>query len=944
MTKLFFFMKGRFILFVVLGIFVEERALAQSWKRNIDTANMYKAQRNMSEAIRYYQKAKAELQKDSLYTNTYIQTAKNIGDLYYVPIGEGDKAILVYEELRVIISKMNQTRTRVYSDICNNLGTIYNLYGLLDTALFIHSEARVIRKELFGDTSAAYAQSCNNLGALYRDFGFYDLAEPLLLKAKEIREKIQPAKRVPVYAITCVALGNLYRDMGKYEEAVELYIIAKNVREDTLGRKHPQYANSCNILADIYSYMQQFDKAETLYLEAKELRSEPGNEEAYAETCNNLGALYREKGQFVKAEPLLMEAKKIYESKFPEGHPNCPINYNNLGELYYAMGNYKEAESFYLKSRKIWENKLGVEHPFYISNSDEMIRLYRNTYEVAKADQLIQETSRLKFRQLNKVFQFTSEAEKNQYLKNINGAGDEYLSFYFKYFPHSNAGQPYDISISNRNLILGSIQQTRQAIYSSADPILSGIYSEWTNTRQQLAKLFSRGAQADTLKLKLLQAKADKMEKELSRGSAAFKTLQTIPGWRDIQQNLRADETAIEFAEFRIHNNWVWTDSILYAAILIKKNLSEPIFIPLLEKKQLEQLLNTRNAGSLQGINLRYSSPELFKLVWQPLEKYLSGVSKIYFAPAGMLHKVSMAALKMNNNQLVSDKYQLVQLLTTASLTDQTETTISSTDKLFLYGAVQYDADSSSLFQATLKYNKSSLVSRSGADGIIDKDGDRYFTPLTYSGREIDSIAQLAEKKMITPIFFKGAEANEESIKALNEEPSPFVLHISTHGFFNPDPKNSKRYNNIPTANVFQRADNPLFRGGLIMAGAENTWRGNPVSGIEDGILTAFEVSNLFFPNNKLVVLSACETALGDIEGSEGVYGLQRAFKIAGTRNLIMSLWKVPDQETAEFMQAFYKQLFDQQSVTQSFYKAQQAMKNKYRNEPYKWAAWILVR
>jgi len=116
-----------------------------------------------------------------------------------------------------------------------------------------------------------------------------------------------------------------------------------------------------------------------------------------------------------------------------------------------------------------------VEHPFYISNSDEMVRLYRNTYEVAKADQLIQETSRLKFRQLNKVFQFTSEAEKNQYLKNINGAGDEYLSFYFKYFPHSNAGQPYDISISNRNLILGSIQQTRQAIYSSADPILSGI-------------------------------------------------------------------------------------------------------------------------------------------------------------------------------------------------------------------------------------------------------------------------------------------------------------------------------------------------------------------------------------------------------------------------------------------------------------------------------------
>jgi CHAT domain-containing protein len=97
-------------------------------------------------------------------------------------------------------------------------------------------------------------------------------------------------------------------------------------------------------------------------------------------------------------------------------------------------------------------------------------------------------------------------------------------------------------------------------------------------------------------------------------------------------------------------------------------------------------------------------------------------------------------------------------------------------------------------------------------------------------------------------------------------------------------------------------------------------------------------------PNTRLVVLSACETALGDIQGSEGVYGLQRAFKMAGVQNLIMSLWKVPDVETAEFMELFYTNLFGNKSVNDAFHLAQTRMKNKYRSEPYKWAAWILVK
>ena len=130
----------------------------------------------------------------------------------------------------------------------------------------------------------------------------------------------------------------------------------------------------------------------------------------------------------------------------------------------------------------------------------------------------------------------------------------------------------------------------------------------------------------------------------------------------------------------------------------------------------------------------------------------------------------------------------------------------------------------------------------------------------------------------------------------------------------------------------------------MALSGANNAWKGKSIKGVEDGILTSYEVSNMYLPNTKLAVLSACETGLGDIQGSEGVYGLQRAFKLAGVENLIMSLWKVDDAATSEFMQEFYKNLFTKQTISTAFYNAQTIMKNKYRNDPYRWAAWVLIR
>ena len=188
-----------------------------------------------------------------------------------------------------------------------------------------------------------------------------------------------------------------------------------------------------------------------------------------------------------------------------------------------------------------------------------------------------------------------------------------------------------------------------------------------------------------------------------------------------------------------------------------------------------------------------------------------------------------------------------------------------------------------------------------------------------------------------------GAVATEEEFKALDGR-SPQVLHLATHGFFLPTTDTKRKNNNDPNPgnNAFTVQQNPMFRSGLVLTGGNHAWKGDPaVPGREDGILTAYEIAQMDLSSTDLVVLSACETALGDLQGNEGVIGLQRAFKMAGVKQMIMSLWRVPDKETMELMTMFYRNWLGGQSTREALRSAQLKMKEKY--PPYYWAAFVVV-
>jgi CHAT domain-containing protein len=272
---------------------------------------------------------------------------------------------------------------------------------------------------------------------------------------------------------------------------------------------------------------------------------------------------------------------------------------------------------------------------------------------------------------------------------------------------------------------------------------------------------------------------------------------------------------------------------------------------------------------------------------------------------------------------------------------DYKVTTLDKINKieLLLYGGIDYTKSNAN---STLNVIDNSISSN---EDFINSSKRSGFEKLLGTLKEVDGINLNANKSGFNSKILKESEATEESIKALDGKKTPFVLHLATHGYFFPDPIQEISKDIVSSggkSKILKASEDPMMRSGLLLAGAKNYWgKSNQNNAIEDGILTASEISNLDLNACQLVVLSACETGLGEVKGSEGVFGLQRAFKMAGVKNIIMSLWKVPDTQTAELFDIFYSDCFAGKTIHEAFQSAQSKMKVKY--SPYYWAGFVLL-
>jgi CHAT domain-containing protein len=327
-------------------------------------------------------------------------------------------------------------------------------------------------------------------------------------------------------------------------------------------------------------------------------------------------------------------------------------------------------------------------------------------------------------------------------------------------------------------------------------------------------------------------------------------------------------------------------------------------------------------------------------MFWEPLEPYLKGVKTIYYSPIDELNNMSFSTFVANSvdTTYLMDKYNLQSVMSTAAIiTNKTPNINNEPQSIALFGGVQYNLK-------TQNINNSELIASRSIRGVNQRNKQRdEVSALPFTQNEIDNVSVILQKAKWTILKESNIKATENKIKELESGKNPTILHFATHGFAFPD-----FVSNSTSTNIFEKAENPMQRSGLLFYGSGDTWQGKRDTVIkytgEDGVLTAEEVSNLDLTNTKLVVMSACQSGLGAIKGTEGVYGLKRAFKLAGVENMIVSLWPVPDKETMELMNLFYEELVKTKDINESFQSAQKTMRYKYPSNPWAWGGFVLVR
>jgi len=873
------------------------------------------------------------------------------------------------------------TESPAYANACFNEGRIRYFLGQNDTALRWYLQAKNIREIQLGTLHPDYGKSLNNLAALYSEMGLLKKAEALYVETLAIRKNTAGTESA-TYAAALGNLAGLYQQLGEFEQAEIFGLEALGITERILGKKSADYASRLNNLANLYYNLGNYPKAEEYYVAAKAIRESLGDtdSQAYLLGLDNLGGLYFTKKDFVRAEVIFKEAMRLRKQNLGEQHSDYLLSQNHLADLYRATNQLELAESTFvdvventglllgkehinyaiclqnyaelcmdkkeyerslaynLEARNIFQKQFGKEYDLLVRNQSQLLKNYFALHNTPGATRCLTELAAVKRQKLQTASRYMSERELYLFSEQFNW---EYvgISSFIPDYPEY-AGTCYDDVLFYKGFLLNTVRETDRLMQNH--PEAADIYVQLQACYRQLSAFYSRST-AEQEGLAELEEKANLLEKSSVKRVNGLETSFRQVNWQQVQQQLQPGEAAVEFIRYPYYHPQ-YADSTLYAALVLLPDATQPVFIPLFEETDLLQLLKTNGRSPIEFNNSLYAvegnGARLYQFIWQPLMPLLSKVNKLYHAKDGLLHRLNFGAIPAPDGRVMAETLQLVSLNSTRQLATRNRTASPNTDThtALLYGGIVYDAAvSATEANPNTAFNRQRGISWTNTDSTLRSKDWKY---LPWTKIEISTVGDILNKAGYKAQLYEGLNASEESIKKVN---SPEVLHIATHGYFFPDPPQNQQKDGATVA--FQGSDYPMIRSGLALSGANYAWKnGKPRHPeMEDGVLTALEASRLNLENTALVVLSACETGLGDIQGNEGVYGLQRAFKMAGARYLIMSLWQVPDFQAQAFMTAFYTHwLAGREPIPDAFRKTQLEMKEKFKN-PFLWAGFVLV-
>jgi len=777
----------------------------------------------------------------------------------------------------------------------------------------IFERALVILEEVLGPEHPFTSDCLNNLAVLHAELGDYERARVLLEQALVIAEKTREPDD-PELARAIENLGITLLHLGDNEQGRVLLLRALEVREAFYGPDHPRVSLS-------------------LY---------------------NIATMLEREGQYEAARPLFERVLKIREralADYPD-HPFLAIGRQSLAHVLWNLGEYEAARPLYERAVAALERSLGPDH------YDLTVALYYFTLllldmeETGPALDLALRGERISQEHLRLTARTLPEGEALKYAFTRSGGLKACLTLAAEGRIPEDLPRVWDAVVRSRASVLDELSRRHQSVFECSNAEVADLYQDFRQAREALAQVAMQGIGDEDPSLyreRLDEARhaRDEAERRLAAKSTPFReqTEQAEVSLRDVQAVLPEDVALLAYCRYerKLPRGDHWKPS--YLAFLLSPADRRVRVVDLGPAAEIDSLVGAwrleaaraRRAGKNrtgQEEYYRRVGSELRRHVWDPIAEGLGLAHRVFVVPDGDLHLVNLSTLPVGERSfLIEDDLTLHYLSTERDLLAFDRRTAAGRGLLAL-GAPDFDAgETLAPAVADARERPVSTETYRGPRSACDVAGGSIFPPLPETAGELAELRKL----WITgepAIVLEGSEAGEAALKALSQ--GRRVIHLATHGFFLGDRCIGQ-----------DLMESPLLRSGLALAGANR--RDQVPSDQEDGVLTAEEVAALDLSGVEWAVLSACETGLGEVKAGEGVFGLRRAFRIAGARTVITSLWKVTDASVRAWMRRLYEGRFAGGLTTAeavhraSLHELHACRREGRSNHPVWWGSFIAV-
>lgn len=882
-------------------------------KLQLKLGDYEKAELNINKALSILE----EKRKEEEWLGAYVNVIETQAILYGIK-GLFDDAEDNLDRSRKLISKSKTlvsdelSTAKELSNLFIQLGRYAETNDLLNKLIF-QSE------KLFGKNSLHLIEPLVDKGRILLAKGDYTEAATVAERANEIAIKTYGENSTKA-ASTQRLLSDLYYTLGDFERAESNIAKALASQEKQFGRNHIEVAKSLSQLALIKFYKgDNRQQVEKLMLESRDIMSNKLGKEnpQYAEILKNVAVLYISEKKYDIAFNALTSAESIWRVKTgTKKNIHAASIYTLTGDVYYQLKNYTKAEEFYNMAKDLYEKYFNKTHPEYVKVLSKLSKTYYMEKDYKRSKRLIEESLTNYENFIKLFFPALSEREKAKYWNTIKGDFEFYYTLAFGNLEDFKdlAGKVYNYQLLTKAMLLSSSIKIRERILNSTDEALKAQYNDWLQKKEKLTLALSLSPEQLTeneINPVTLQQEIEQLEKNLSQKSELFG--QGFESKKitfdDVRKSLKPNEVALEMVRYRYFNH-TFSDSVIYAALYLRNELSKPKVIILKDGKKMETRYFKYYRNTITG---KVPDDISYGVYWEPIYNEIGQASTVYLSADGIYNQINLEAIPSPEGKYVIDNSNIVL--------------VSNTKDLYLR---KMKARASSTENTASMFGNPAFYLTASTDQAV--------VPLPGTEKEIDQLQFMLKEKGWSTNEFIEKSATEEKVKEMN---SPKIFHIATHGFYKPTEQITLEEE--IEGNEAVLAQNPLMRTGLLLKGAGDLLDKTSYNyNMDNGILTAYEAMSLNLDKTDLVVLSACETGLGELQSGEGVYGLQRAFLVAGAKVLIMSMFKVDDNATQKLMLKFYQKWLNSGNLRQSFIDAKKELRIEYP-EPIYWGAFMMI-